>query len=255
MPASSRKKNKGKDRKAKKEESKRLKAYNDWQNWARGKSKKIYGIASGQVLEIPQCNHGLVAVLPDEPHPVSRFLSDYFSTDEDLIIILQRHPELQNNDDYRKMATDILIRIETNGLIEGKPLGVNVAKAILIIENYGKTDDYLSTISSRNVATKCRDFNGHNSKDNAYRDLLKFFRQRINCKCLKKLHLEARKTIPKLGVCEHCEEVKERRLLMVCSRCMVDQYCSRRCQVADSTEHRGICDEYVKVHQGKNDST
>ena len=53
MPASSRKRNKGKDRKAKKEESKRIEMYNDWQSWARGKSKKIYGVTLGQVLEYP----------------------------------------------------------------------------------------------------------------------------------------------------------------------------------------------------------
>jgi len=81
------------------------------------------------------------------------------------------------------------------------------------------------------------------------RDLLKFYRKRMNCKCLKKMHLEARKTQPKLGACGHCNETKERSLLMVCSRCRIEYYCSRECQVAASPEHRCECDEYVRARE------
>ena len=248
MPASSRKKNKGKDRKAKKEESRRLKAYNDWQNWACGESKKIYGVMSGQVVEIPQCNHGLVAVLPDEPHPVSRFLSDYFSEDIELREMLLKHPEVKDDDNYRKMATDILIRIETNWLLEGKPFGSNFPKGIMILENYGKTRDYISTVYRRDIAAKERNHHCGKSTSNR-RDYLKFYRKRITCSCLKKMHLEARKTQPKLGACDHCGLVKERASLMVCSRCMLHQYCSRECQVARSPKHREACDKFVRAHQ------
>ena len=82
MPASSRKRNKGKDRKAKKEESKRIEMYNDWQNWARGKS--IILNVAGVFQRVELCNHGFGTVLPEESHPVSRFISDYFSADVDL---------------------------------------------------------------------------------------------------------------------------------------------------------------------------
>ena len=65
---------------------------------------------------------------------------------------------------------------------------------------------------------------------------------------LKKMHLETRKTMPKMGKCDHCGVVKERELLMVCSRCMIDQYCSRKCQVTTSPGHRTLCDVFVKAH-------
>ena len=55
MPASSRKRNKGKDRKAKREESKRVLIYNTWHDWARGNMGK----------EVIQCNHGLETTIPE----------------------------------------------------------------------------------------------------------------------------------------------------------------------------------------------
>ena len=245
MPASSRKRNKGKDRKAKKaakeEESKRIQIYNEWQDLAKGNLMS----SGGMELNIP-CNHGLGALLSEESHPVSRFISDYFSTDENLKIIFQRHPEVQNDDNHRKMAADILVRIETNSLIEDDNTGVNIAKAILILENYGKTGDYSNTIASRSVASKIR--NQLCGTINSRRDLLKFYRKRTNCSCLKKKHLEARKTLPKLGSCRYCNVVKERRLLMVCSRCMVTQFCSRKCQVAASSRHREDCYKFAWAH-------
>jgi hypothetical protein len=65
---------------------------------------------------------------------------------------------------------------------------------------------------------------------------------------LKKMHLEARKTIPKVGFCWHCKDEKERVLLSVCSRCMIDQYCSRECQLANLSGHKKDCDAYVHAN-------
>jgi len=59
MPASSRKRNKGKERKAKKEESKRMAMYNTWHDWARGDMGNM-GLAG-----VIQCNHGIEKTIPD----------------------------------------------------------------------------------------------------------------------------------------------------------------------------------------------
>ena len=58
------------------------------------------------------------------------------------------------------------------------------------------------------------------------------------------MHLEARKTIPKMGKCFNCKVEKERVDLSVCNRCMVMQYCSRECQVAAWPSHKLDCDVY-----------
>ena len=60
----------------------------------------------------------------------------------------------------------------------------------------------------------------------------------------KRMHLEARKTVPKLGKCYHCKLVKERAMLMVCGRCGIAQYCSRKCQMAHWPSHKCDCDIY-----------
>jgi len=72
MPSSrNRKKNKGKERKAKKEEAERALVHNTWVDLANGLHN-----SNGTV--VTQCNHGLAEV-PDESHPVSIFLVNYFS--------------------------------------------------------------------------------------------------------------------------------------------------------------------------------
>jgi len=249
MPATSRKRNKGKERKAKKAaaeeaEIQRFKVDILWRSWARGED-------NGTIV-VTQCNHGFDEI-PDESHPVSRFISDYF-IERDNSILVKTHAKVWNNKSYRKMATDVFTRMGANLLIMNKTKApstherfiTNVALGITMIENFGNTYDYDSTIYCRDVASKVRDLDLY-----CGRDLLKFYRKRMNCKCLKKMHLEARKTQPKLGKCQNCEVVKDRSLLMVCSRCRMNQYCSRKCQVAASPNHREDCNEYVKVLNNK----
>ena len=117
------------------------------------------------------------------------------------------------------------------------------AKVITILEHYNGTCDIDLVLNKRVVASKCRDLEYVTSSTK--RDALKFFRKRISCKCLKKMHLEARKTIPKIGICSGCNEEVKRELLDVCSRCVADQYCSRECQVAHWPEHKRGCDIFV----------
>ena len=104
-----------------------------------------------------------------------------------------------------------------------------LAISIMIIEKFDGDIDY--AICRQAVAKKIRDF---------HVICLKFYRKRATCKCLKDVHLESRKALPKHARCDHCEVVKERRLLMVCSRCRIDQYCSRKCQVEGWDNTRGI---------------
>ena len=158
------------------------------------------------------------------------------------------------HDNYREMAIDILVRIGANKLLVRDPnldAILHLATSILALENYDEGGYYNSPnalFHNRTVSSKVRDF-VCGSRGIKNRDVLKFFRKRITCSCLKKMHLEVRKTQSKLGKCSHCEVVKERALLMVCSRCRILQYCSRECQVADWAEHKGYCKECVSVHK------
>ena len=252
MPASSRKRNKGKERKAKKAESERVLCYKSWHNWACGNVglATFGGVDMGATVQHVQCSHGLeFDELPDISHPVSRFISS-FLMGEPSPSTLQTHAEVWNSDNYRDMAVRILTNIGANWVICNiENDGGSIARLIMILESYGRTRDYELTIANREVATKMREMHIGEKVTKNNRDLIKFFRKRMNCKCLKKIHLEVRKTLPKLGTCRYCNVVKDRGLFMVCSRCMVTQYCSRKCQVAASPQHREACDQYTRAHQ------
>ena len=115
----SRKRNKGKDRKAKKAEQeakkvekKRVKAHNIWQKWTHGIGK--------EGRKLIHCNHGFATIVPDENHPVSSFMDSFYINWESQMTVVpnlkntfQTHPQVWNNDNYREMVINILIRIGT----------------------------------------------------------------------------------------------------------------------------------------------
>jgi len=254
MPASSRKRNKGKERKAKqaagKEKAERVKMQHTWHSWALGNMGLCGG---GTTFNIP-CSHGF-AVVPDKSHPVSSFMCSYLLCTH-LTDTISKHPEVWNDSSHRKLAAEMLTKIGANLLCvpdtinhhrDSQQFIINIAYAITMLENYDETLDYVSNSVKPNVSKTYLDL--YCSSTNAFRDLLKFYRKRMSCKCLKKMHLEARKTLPKLGACCYCNKIKDRSLLMVCSRCMFNRYCSRECQVAASPEHREDCDKFVLVRQ------
>ena len=244
----SRKRNKGKERKAKKAEleaekirKEREAARSVWLKYARGVEE------DGRVIS--KCNHGCDLMIPDEDnHPVTNFLGALFIHTANksniqiplaqyLVDTFTTYQEVWDNARYRAMAVNIFIAVGTNFLLQNERGGYFLAHAIVILENYDG-EGIVSTLYSCAVATKVRDLGYAGTK----RDLLKFYRKRVSCSCLRDMHLHARKTQPKTGGCFHCKQVKERALLMVCSRCRINQYCSMTCQYADWLEHRSECD-------------
>ena len=248
----SRKRNKGKERKARKAEleverikivmNERAEVHKTWTGYVRGVDE------DGQVIN--QCNHGCgYLFIPDVNHPVTSFLDDFFAGEEKTFYsTFQPHyHQVWENDSYRKLAINILISVGTNLLLKKRTDGPNdIARAILVLENYAGNDIH-AALRNRGACAKLRDLG---ERRTIKRDLLKFYRKRTTvCSCLKRMHLEARKTFPKLGKCTHCKEVKERRLLMVCSRCRIAQYCSRVCQIADWPRHKcEECYDYLSEH-------
>ena len=236
----SRKRNKGKERKAKKEENEKAERHSRWERFARGEDENN--------RKVIHCDHGCTVEIPDSlDHPVVCFMDDYFATSVgDWWKCLNSHAKLWSNDNYRNMTTDILLIIGAN-LLLGSTItnvpAVIAASAIVFLENYKETMSVGEVFYCRGVGAKVRDIQGGNM-----RDLSKFYSKRLSCSCLKKMYSDARKTLPKVGKCDYCDEVKERELLSVCSKCRVAQYCSRECQVANWSLHEKCCDEHVHVH-------
>ena len=243
MPPSSRKRNKGKERKAKqkakKEETNRLDAHHFWQKFCSSNTG---------------CNHGCDLAISD--HPVSNFMDQYFintlkqdTVEQNLLELFKSHTQIWKNESYRKSIIDILVCMGTNMVLKGHDINwsVYLAQTIALLEQYYEVDDINAVMNSRAVMVKSRDiWSGSTSEK---RDALKFFRKRTSCKCLKKMHLEERKSTPKVGNCSGCKQEMERVLLSICSRCMLEQYCSKECQVAHWSVHESRCDIYVRAHQ------
>ena len=247
-----RKRDKGRKRIAKKAEQKAQRVedqralVNDvWQAWARGED------CDWQVVH--SCNHGCL-VIPESDNPVTRFMDtffvNYFGSEDGSLRILenlkdtfQTCQQVWDTTSYRLTTMHMLLGFGTNFLLGNtivENLIFQVAIAVIALEHYDGTRDIESALfCSRVAAIKQRNliYSGSSTR----RDLLKFFRKRTTCSCLKEIHLEARKTLLKMSKCKYCKEMNPRVSLMVCSRCRVSQYCSRECQIADWPWHEVDC--------------
>jgi len=243
----SRKKNKGKERKAKKVEAERTRKRNEWLVWATG----LGGIVGRNFIT---CDHGCGAKhLDDMDHPVISFLDEIYSGGSFSITNLVKASQTINgetvlkNSMYREMLRKIMVRMGANMLLlaDGRDdtirlRALNLAESVSVIEHYfDGMGSIFDAVNNGVVARKIRDL--HNESSSVRRDALKFYSKRVSCSCLKKMHQEARKTLTKMGKCYGCEKEFERVALSVCSGCMITQYCSRECQVAHWPKHKSYC--------------
>ena len=244
MVSTSRKKNKGKDRKAKKEadrvEAERVRARNVWFKWVTGHKDLV-----GKTIT---CKHvmGENILSMSDDHPVVRFMDILFSgSAKNITSVIDSYPQVWNEDRYREMTVRSLIRVGTNMLFseDANVTGAStLARVIMLLEQYDGPDSVVAVMNSRRVQMKVRDLRIGTSSIS--RDALKFYSKRVSCSCLKSKHQKARRTIPKTGRCLNCNEEMERVALSVCGRCMVMQYCSKECQVFHWPKHKDDCDIY-----------
>lgn len=139
---------------------------------------------------------------------------------------------LWNDPNQRGEANDLFIRLGTNAVLllgpsQSELEGFSVIAGIsTVLEMYNGS--FYSTLLS--VAPKMRDLNEDS------RDLIKYFAKRTKCHCLDEM-LQQVKERPKVGRCIE----KRRSSLFLCSECSVPQYCSSRCQKLDWNAHKGNC--------------
>ena len=76
-------------------------------------------------------------------------------------------------------------------------------------------------------------------------DTVKFFTKRIPCNCLKGMYSSA-KSEPKLMMCNSCGVDKERTHLYLCGGCRWTHYCSVECQKAHYSVHCSLCKKFPR---------
>ena len=236
------KKKKGKDKKTKKQSSGEGRYH--WEKWAAG-GREDKAFPKPWV----KCDHGTDATLipSSSNHPVAKLMNSF----EDEIELSPNgytirslvgaafygNEEVWDNELLRKHTIDLFVRIGTNMCnARNSPANTRLFAAIVVVlENY--TGDINETFIA--VDGKVRDLTG--GDDNCVsRDVVRFFRKRIPCKCLDQRYSCAKET-PKLGECKTCEKQMERSHLQLCSKCKVAQYCCRDCQVKDWPVHKMDC--------------
>ena len=239
----SRKRNKGKERRARKEA--RSGAW--WRHWTIGdRAESDVG-----------CDHR--CVVPPSDHTVSRFMNtiDEEWKNNSLVAAMRytffKHPDVWKSAEHRKIAIGLLLRMGTNLMLQKNranedkrkfELVVTIAQAILLLECYGDKGNFDDAYNLADMKVH-RSLPGHSGE----RDALKFYSKRLACSCLQEKYKLARRSLPKLGMCEHCEKFMQREHLMTCGRCKVPRYCSRECQVAEWSNHDEVCGIYVNCQR------
>lgn len=238
----SRKRAKGKERKAKAAEPK----VSRWEILSRWSENNV----------TIQCSHSckgkMDLVIPpasSPPHPVHDFMSAVYAFDgparpqwyDIMKLLYQQYSPVWKDDDHRKSAQNILLAFGTNSILRDGTYAVpNIVSAVLLVlEHFNDSKDFESAFWS--AAPKIRDITYMYRSD---RDALKFYSKRIRCSCLKERYAQTKGRMKK-GECHNCRKVLERKELMVCSRCNVNQYCSDKCHREAWTAHKKWCDKVV----------
>lgn len=237
MPSTSRKKLKGKERKAKKSDL-------TWQQWA---------------IRDKVCNHGCITI-PDRSHPVyqcteSLILGTGKRPDlllVNLIVLLDKQKDILNVESHKNDVVNVLASIATNQLLHQTQHGISaplmdhticITQAIFMLDKYYEGSDVESLFYRPDIARKVRDLMLCNEDDGGgsrVRDALKILTCRLPCSCLEEMYSKVRQT-PKLAFCSTCGLQSKRRTFMQCGACKVDQYCSKACQVNNWSYHQSHC--------------
>ena len=210
----SRKRTKGKERKAKSEEEKLRQGYMHWSVWASN----------------PACDHGRADAIPAQDNPVSRLVYDWLeaATKSDNVPVMaimgdlvQVHRGVFADETQRKAACNLLVRMATNMMLacprEVKCLG-GTAKGIALMESYEGEMSHDSAAYYNARLTLCDITAG------AETEIIRFFAKRTSCRCLDVQYQEAKRKQPRRAICDCCGAKKERHAILMCSRCRAVLY-------------------------------
>ena len=159
------------------------------------------------------------------------------------------HIGVWNNDKNRQSAIDTLVTFGTDLIIgangESYSLNLEMAKesalAIQILEDHdGKCTDLTLTSLTPDNSSKAKNLCSD-------REIIRFYKKRINCGCLEDKYKQIKKDIPnRLRFCDNCEKFVERSTLMACASCKLTLYCSKTCQTQHwKKSHKEECSKIV----------
>ena len=200
------------------------------------------------------CSHGLDSLSPDDTKICLDFINAFMTVynsggdevGESLVTAYKSTAEKYPNVYSSKLESvvSILLARGTQCILEGDN---NYARCYASLARY--FEEYLALEVHETKATiywaKIYELNGAD-----VHTLVKYYRKRISCSCLDEKYNEV-KSVTKMGMCYHpnCglpNQMVERSKMFYCTRCGDVNYCSIECQKADWEGHRGGCDAIVE---------
>jgi len=164
-----------------------------------------------------------------------------------------KYSEIWDSKEYQKKLLQLFVCLGTNTLLgqrhRSKRVGEGhsthrvalIAITALHSEHNFNTDAVMISKASRSIL---RDL-----LEGLLYDASKYFFKRSSCLCLYEIFLQA-KTLPRIGLCQTCySNEKDRKLLFLCGGCWYKTYCSVECQKADWARHQSWCSKLTKLTQ------
>ena len=229
---------------------------------AKGKARKASQKESGLYLIDGECNHG---ILPLSSPRYRAFMDKFIAvmessgpvvnaagSSEAWSLAVLRHIKESNKDGGffdllsseadKKWGRSYLLGMATT-LVDSPELSNDLstikatcAVALLISEVEESETGWLNN-DLQLLNPKTRDLVHGNE-----RDVIRFLKKRVKCNCLNDLYKQTKKKLPKVGMCNGCQKKMERKNLMICNNCRVAQYCCIECQKQHWPEHKRMCE-------------
>ena len=260
----SRKKAKGKARKAAKEAK------------AKDEESRVVGAAASQqhvqesveaqmqrlminATSTTMCSHGCPPLSPYEEEIFEGFINAFIATFRSVekvgpALVIAHHTTSDKYADVYDTKLDTVISILLSGgtqcILDGNnETAQRDAMLACYFENYAAV--CLRNTQATSNMTKMPDLNGADDHT-----LVSYYKKRIPCDCLDKKYKEV-KSVTKMGHCFNpsCslpDRKVERSKMFSCSRCGEVNYCSVACQKANWKDHKQICSRIVQSYPAFN---
>ena len=149
-----------------------------------------------------------------------------------------------HDEDIQMSLVQMYICLGTNLLLKSTSRSNNMASAVTIavlMSQFNNDMDKLLKRASRR--SLIRDL-----EDGIVYDAVKFFLKRTPCQCLKKMYYRL-KPLSRTAICYNCSVEKDRKfLLYLCNGCHYRMYCCIHCQAADWSAHKEWCRRQTNNH-------
>ena len=247
----SRKKAKGKARKAAKEKSRAGQVeVAAGQRQVGSLEAQMQGLQINQFIDVG-CKHGRPLLSNSDAKIFVEFIETFIDefTSRDVVgglVAAQQITEEKFPSMYSSKLEAVISMLLASGtlmILEGRN---DIAKLNAMLVFY--FEDYLAVeVRKTKGAASSKLLELESADDHT---LVSYYRKRISCSCLDEKYKEV-KSIKKMGRCynpncSHPGGKVERSKMFSCTRCGVANYCSVECQRADWKEHKMYCNKTAK---------